>query len=689
MAKNKFLTTNYGYKNSSNRYAFKIDVVSGSNNTTIDNIVIKTGDKTQEFLDTINSYIPNITTGQAATFYNCSIRTTNSLYSEPRLLEIIQEAEDKLKIIFWTVTEKDGQYTFSKSALQHPSASMVKTNEADNLNSGKIHNVFFLDEFPLLGNVEIGCYSVNIGYENIGGQVSTFSNGQSNMPLGDFSSAFGWKNKTGYACSAFGFENKILGQESSGFGAKITIANGAQRSAGFGANHTINVNYGMAFGYSHQITGGGTYGTAFGLANSVKGKCGFAAGNGCISNSENSFSFGEGLRTYGKNVAVFGQYNAYASNGAKTYLFAIGNGTSGTQRKNALELDLESNLKIEGDLITRDGKLSDIVKNASNKQDIELLEKYGTTDVYVLQEGVDIIVENNVVTQLLKNDYSMYGAVAFPEGITGINLVNPNNAYCGQPFIANKVIMPLSLKTITRFSFANYVIFSDRQGFDANSETIKTQGDYTWEDASVTVRVKEFVLNEGLETVARSEFQENIYLEKINIPSNWTEIKTGVLGVCFNLKGLVIPATVKSINWEWGALSDYSDTIYGYGGTAAETYAKENNIPFVNMGSNHDIPIILAFEEEEEDIVILPNKYYVFSDRPPNIIIEETDDMSTILSEFMFSFATPNTVDNSYLKITSDLPIIWIKEPNLKPNYYYEVSIVNTIGVIIGREVIE
>ena len=466
MAKNKFLTTNYGYKNSSNRYAFKIDTLSGSNNTTIDSIIIKTGDKTQEFLDTITRYVPNETTGQAAIFYNCSIRTTNSLYSEPRLLEITQESEDKLKIIFWTVTEKDGQYTFSKSALQHPSASMVKTNEADNLNSGKIHNVFFLDEFPLLGNVEIGCYSVNIGYENIGGQVSTFSNGQSNMPLGDFSSAFGWKNKTGYACSAFGFGNKILGQESNGFGAKITIANGAQRSAGFGANHTINVNYGMAFGYSHQITGGGTYGTAFGLANSVKGKCGFAAGNGCISNSENSFSFGEGLRTYGKNVAVFGQYNAYASNGAKTYLFAIGNGTSGTARKNALELDLESNLKIEGDLITKDGKLSEFV----NRTNMEI------------------------------------------------------------------------------------------------------------------------------------------------------------------------------INYDEGTL-----------------------------------------------INISPNKYYIFpADLPVEIELQEEISFTSV-AEYMFMFSTPSEIDNNFLQIISSYPISWIKEPNLKPNYIYEVSIVNGIGVIAGtvKEVTE
>ena len=667
MAKNKFLTTNYGYKNSSNRYAFKIDTVSGSSNTTIDSIVIKTGDKTQEFLDTITNYVPNETTGQEAIFYNCSIRTTNSLYSEPRLLEISKQAEDKLKIIFWTVTENKGQYTFSKSALQHPSASMVKTNEADNLNSGKIHNVFFLDEFPLLGNVEIGCYSVNIGYENIGGQVSTFSNGQSNMPLGDFSSTFGWKNKTGYACSAFGFENKILGQESSGFGAKITIANGAQRSAGFGANHTINVNYGMAFGYSHQIIGGGTYGTAFGLANSVKGKCGLAAGNGCISNSENSFSFGEGLRTWGKNVAVFGQYNAYASNGAKTYLFAIGNGTSGTNRKNALELDLESNLKIEGDLITKDGKLS---------ENIELLEKYGTTNVYVLQEGIDFIYENGllvscdnkiidcstqtVVIPEIEDRYQIDGTfiwlkakelivtptfagitgncvqmekLTIPEGVETIFITDSNPT--------EPLYLPSSLKELTLFTFSNNDIY-----FSDKTKSVKVTALY---GSNISMKCPKDMLGINLENGIPSKlYIENPHMVVHGVPSN-----------SFNL--------------------------YGYAGSTAELFANDEWIKplvnFINIGSDYSININ---ETSSVATTIQANQYYQFTNATSLAISLDTIS-ATKLDEFMFSFKTPSDVSKYSLVIFNEgAPIKWIKEPKFKPNYIYEVSIVNGVGVIAG-----
>ena len=679
MAKNRFLTTNYGYNNSSNRYAFKINTVTVSANTTVNSIIIETGDKTQEFLDTINSYVPNTTTGQEAVFYNCNIRTKNSLYSEPRLLEIKKEAENKLSIVFWTMVENKGNYTFSLSPLVHPSESMVKTNETDNLDSGKIHNVFFLDEYPLLGNIEIGYYSVNVGYGNIGGQVSTFSNGQFNIPLGDFSSTFGWKNKTGYACSAFGFENKILGQESSGFGAKITIANGAQRSAGFGANHTINVNYGMAFGYSHQIIGGGTYGTAFGLANSVKGKCGLAAGNGCISNSENSFSFGEGLCTYGKNVAVFGQYNAYASNGAKTYLFAIGNGTSGTERKNALELDLESNLKIEGDLITEDGKLSEIIENASNKQDLELLEKYGTTDVYVLQEGVDFVLgDYDTIIEMLRVDYSGQ-TIAFPEGIKNIS------ASVGEvPLTCKKLIFPDTLISFDVYPICIEEIITNK----VQTLTLDPDMNYSNLEGKIPERI---AFGENIRNICVRGGTKIVFDKP---PINHVTIAAEIYGIAYSDW---VSVNLRNVNSYTLELDDYNADevtppnfeICGYAGSKAERYARENNIQFMNIGSDCSP---LLYSSKATETTLFANEYYTFTEIDSLTVTLDTAS-TTKLDEFMFSFETPNDVSSFSFGVLTDagVEIKWVKEPNLKPNYIYEVSIVNNVGVIAGtaKEVTE
>ncbi len=669
MAKNKFLTSNYGFNNKAERYAFKISKVdqTGLSNTSIKSITIETNELTEEFINTIKLYKLDDTSSDSFVAYNCNIRTTNSVYSTSKVLVLGNYDETAITIHFYSEQQdKDTKiYSLVESPISHPSESMALTTLEDNVSSGKIHNVFFFDDYPLLGNVQIGYYSVSIGYENIGGQVSTFSNGQSNIPLGDFSSAFGWKNKTGYACSAFGFENTILGQESAGFGAKIKIANGAQRSAGFGANHTINVSYGMAFGYSHQITGGGTYGTAFGLANSVKGKCGLAAGNGCISNGENSFSFGEGLRTYGKNVAVFGQYNAYNTSGKKTYLFAIGNGTSGTERKNALELDLESNLKIEGDLITKDGKLSDIVKNASNKQDIELLEKYGTTDVYVLQEGVDFITDETGTKIIGSVDgeklYYTGKIVTVPDNIVSIEPIGIEEGFlinCYK-FICSKSIKYIcsvdASAEIILNDIINDIVLTDDSASNSSNPNIKLTNNNTY--------------------IASMNYRGTIIspanIDKLNISSSeYSECSLYI----YNPKA--------TINCSLGTVDSEDVTIYGYAGSTAEKFANDNRFMFINIGS--DCAPFLNNSTSTET-TILANQYYTFTNISSLTVTLDTAS-TTKLDEFMFSFETPADISAFSFGVLTDesVEIKWIKEPNLKPDYVYEVSVVNGVGVIAG-----
>ena len=987
MAKNKFLTTNYGYNNSSNRYAFKIDSLETRSTkindrdvyNIVDSITIDTGNLTDIFLNQIKRYEDGkITIAEATGYtYDCNIRTTNSLYSEPRLLEIIEEAEGKLKIVFWAVIKdkESGQYIFSKSPLTHPSASMLHNGEKDNPDSGKIHNVFFLDNFHLLGNVEIGCYSVNIGYENIGGQVSTFSNGQSNMPLGDFSSAFGWKNKTGYACSAFGFENKILGQESSGFGAKITIANGAQRSAGFGASHTIKANYGMAFGLSHQITEDGVCGTAFGSTNAVRDKCGLAGGYDCSSNSENSFSFGEGLRTWGRNVAVFGQYNAYNSSGKKDYLFAIGNGVDKNNRKNALELDTYSNLKIEGgliakgdlttegDLITKDGKLSenyatkkemedsltslsnsledpDVLENLKefvefsdnidsilssklSKEELKCYDEYGLTDIYTLTED-DIWISEDGTFEAQKHEKIEYDVVIIPPYVNYKSNGEPNfitkiepktpeyNADTGEWYYgegihsiyinAKKIICPNTLVNVQASlqggssEFSDIKILGDfvlnegiqninLEGANANTATeignitipttlklfrvyeyhsdiaipynvekfrfycarplecnlyvynpyfdfsdfsINLAGDstsnglihgyvgstaeaYAREHGYPFIKIESdnnkepnlianlekygatdvYVLQEGVDFEASNGVMTkllnwNFEGQIVAIPDGVTEVQTlsmtsdgGGYMYPFTCKELIFPDSLEKFNigeiaidnlitnnvkeiflsgdpfgtqgaahlpsrilfgkniekiglfYPMGAyigFAEYIQTpititgevyggygdyvtinldnvedyllniydadaegnldigatsaihIYGYAGSKAERYAKLHNMPFTNIGSNRTP---LLYSSTATEATISANEYYTFTDIE-SLTVTLDAASTTNLDEFMFSFITPDNADNSFLQIISDKEIKWIKEPNLKPNYIYEVSIVNNVGVIAG-----
>ena len=83
-------------------------------------------------------------------------------------------------------------------------------------------------------------------------------------------------------------------------------------------------------------------------------------------------------------------------------------------------------------------------------------------------------------------------------------------------------------------------------------------------------------------------------LSNIVIPSSVTSIGKNAFYKCDNLKYVVIPETVKSINEHAFGYNDHDDEtdtyikqegfiIYGYAGTAAETYAAENNITFIEL----------------------------------------------------------------------------------------------------------
>lgn len=77
-------------------------------------------------------------------------------------------------------------------------------------------------------------------------------------------------------------------------------------------------------------------------------------GEGHIVTGEDSFASGIGNMTPWEYSAAFGKYNSYYSGlyyGAP--LFCVGNGTSDTNRSNALSLDTDGNLEIAGELYAR------------------------------------------------------------------------------------------------------------------------------------------------------------------------------------------------------------------------------------------------------------------------------------------------------------------------------------------------
>ncbi|MEE0913777.1 MAG: leucine-rich repeat protein [Ruminococcus sp.] len=87
---------------------------------------------------------------------------------------------------------------------------------------------------------------------------------------------------------------------------------------------------------------------------------------------------------------------------------------------------------------------------------------------------------------------------------------------------------------------------------------------------------------ENLTAINDYMFESCSSLESIVIPDNMTSIGFGSFKNCTALKSIVIPARVSSIQSK--AFENCSNlTIYGYTGTATETYAVNNSISFVAL----------------------------------------------------------------------------------------------------------
>lgn len=72
-------------------------------------------------------------------------------------------------------------------------------------------------------------------------------------------------------------------------------------------------------------------------------------------------------------------------------------------------------------------------------------------------------------------------------------------------------------------------------------------------------------------------------IKEIVVPDGTTEIRKRAFYGCSNLIKIIIPASVDLIQ-EKAFGNSASVTIHGWRGSYAETYAKENNIPFVSLG---------------------------------------------------------------------------------------------------------
>lgn len=281
------------------------------------------------------------------------------------------------------------------------------------------------------------------------------------------------------------------------------------------------------------------------------------------------------------------------------------------------------------------------------KEKIKNFEKYGTTDVYVLQEGVDFVTDSTgtVITGTVNgNLLDKSGCtIVIPEGIVKISIYNSEDT-SERGIIADKVILPSTFERIE----------------------------------SDLITINEVVLSEGITSLSTADviFSGNLYL-----PKSLVHLEL------FGFNGNIYFNNEMSTEFEF-YFNEGDCTLYGYAGSIAEKLAKENGrFAFVNIGSDYSIAIN---NSTTTAATIKPNEYYAFAgseEMPLSSLTVTLDSASTTkLDEFMFSFETPSDISAFSFVVLTDgnVEIKWIKEPKLKPNYIYEVSVVNSVGVIAG-----
>ena len=96
----------------------------------------------------------------------------------------------------------------------------------------------------------------------------------------------------------------------------------------------------------------------------------------------------------------------------------------------------------------------------------------------------------------------------------------------------------------------------------------------------------EYVIPDSVTSIGEGAFSGCYSLTSVTIGDSVTSIGSLAFSGCYSLTSITIPDSVLDIG-KWAFSECYDLTIYGYSGSVAETYAKENAIKFVSLGCSH------------------------------------------------------------------------------------------------------
>jgi len=117
------------------------------------------------------------------------------------------------------------------------------------------------------------------------------------------------------------------------------------------------------------------------------------------------------------------------------------------------------------------------------------------------------------------------------------------------------------------------------------------------------ISLKNVKFGENLRSVDSNAFAQCDGLKSIVIPDKVSTIGSYAFRYCDALESIVIPSSVKSIG-SYVFEGSQNVTIYGHTGSAAETYANKNKIPFKAIEDTPDVPE----EPDDPDTPVIPDE---------------------------------------------------------------------------------
>lgn len=111
--------------------------------------------------------------------------------------------------------------------------------------------------------------------------------------------------------------------------------------------------------------------------------------------------------------------------------------------------------------------------------------------------------------------------------------------------------------------------------------------------------------------------------------------------------------------------------------TTTITSDDAGSVDHVDVAIKSYIPVIDCTSDTATSFSIDPNKMYMFGTRTSLTIVLNQGE-ADIVNEYMFQFTSGNTVTS--LAVPSN--IVWLKDPDIKTNSKYLVSIENALGII-------